>query len=158
MRIAAELGKKNIMNTSKLTRYTLTLASAAALVILFAMWLNRADATQTSAASTQPVQAGVNAAASPTAEQDARLVREADFGAWKYSAWVGKAGEGGWDDIVIGRGQIYASVLYSNTSEVASKAYIEANKSALPQVAAAGGEAEIYVVFKDYVPVAQFRS
>jgi hypothetical protein len=121
-----------------------------------AVLLGQPTAPQPSAASIQPTQSGDSS--TPSLYQGRQLVHEADFGAWKYSAWIGKAGEGGWDDVVVAPGQIYATVLYSNTSDIATKAYIEANRKALPQVAAAGGEDEIYVVFNDYIPVVQFRS
>lgn len=84
------------------------------------------------------------------------LLHDANFGAWQYYARKSNT-DGGDGDIRIKPGQIYVYVDYNKTTD-GMKRYVEANKKLLPQIASRDGEAEVYVVFNQYLSIDQFRS
>ncbi len=89
---------------------------------------------------------------------EGKLIREAGFGAGRYSAYIGINKHNDADGKPADPNRIYATLSWNWDSPSGGLDYVAANKKLMPQVAAQGGQVEVSVVFKDYVPVDQFRA
>lgn len=87
------------------------------------------------------------------------VVHSSDFGAWHYEATTGNpATIQNEEEQPLAVNQIYVQV-HANFSSVAGmQSYVDANKQLLNQIANRKGQVEVSIVFKDYVPVEQFRA
>ena len=74
------------------------------------------------------------------------ILREHDFGAWKYVA--SRGGDAG----------LYAWVSYNSGSIAGIQAFADANRILANQLASGSGEVQIDLTFRDYVAPAQFRT
>ncbi len=116
---------------------------------------------QSQSASIQPtMQTGTKptAQANPTYAAPAPL-RKADFGAWRYSAQ-----KMGTDTIQpfggkqINPGDVFAKVNYNSDTADGVRSYVAANRNQLQKVVNAGGQAEAWITFRNYVAPNDFRA
>ncbi len=93
------------------------------------------------------------------ASKPSQIVHQANFGAWSYTAYKDGSGVPAYfGGIVINYGDVEAHVKFDTNSVAGVSSYIAASNQQLPQVAARGGLAEVWVSFRNFVPLDQFRA
>jgi hypothetical protein len=89
---------------------------------------------------------------------EGKQIHAGNIGAASYKAYTGIDKHNNMDNQPADPTRLYATVSWAWNSPTGGQDYVAANNQALPQVAAQGGQVEVSVVFKDYLPVAQFRT
>ncbi len=152
---------------------SLRMLVAAAVVIVAALlvvpFVTSMPAAQTNPAQTQPVPESRPMLAATTqpstqAHTDATpagliVVHQANFGAWRYIAVKGADNAGmSSTGVRIGPDDTSATVTFDENSLNGSRSYVDANRKLLSKVTAYGGQTDVSVVFRTYMPVADFRN
>ncbi len=89
---------------------------------------------------------------------EGKVVHQGYTGAAHYIAYSGINHHNDMDNQPADPNHLYATVAWNWNAPTGGQDYIAANNRLLPQVAAQGGQVEVSVVFKDYMPVTDFST